>query len=312
MSPDVSASTLFTVPNLVAIITGGGTGISLLSHPNSLPYTSVSHLPLGIGLMTARALALNGASRIFIIGRRLATLEPAASSINASLPHPVVVPLQGDVTSQSSLVSIAAHIERDTGYVNLVVANAGIMGPRPLPHPTSVAAYRAHALATPMQDFTRVYEANATSVYYTAIAFLELLDAGNAKRNVDVRSQVIATSSIGGFSRLAGASFAYSSSKAAVTHMCKMMSTAFVQFGIRVNVLAPGLVASELAAGVIAGLGGGEDGRIDASVIPAERTGSEEDIAGAVLYMTGRAGAYLNGSVIVVDGGRLGVLPSTY
>jgi NAD(P)-dependent dehydrogenase (short-subunit alcohol dehydrogenase family) len=91
----------------------------------------------------------------------------------------------------------------------------------------------------------------------------------------------------------------------------KMLATAFVPFKIRCNVLAPGLFPSELADGVIASLTN-EEGKVDAKVIPAERTGTEEDVAGAVLYMAGRAGAYLNGSVIVVDGGRLGVLPSTY
>ena len=46
--------------------------------------------------------------------------------------------------------------------------------------------------------------------------------------------------------------------------------------------------------------------------IPAERTGSEEDMAGTVLYLTSRAGAYCNGLVVVTDGGRLSVTPSTY
>jgi NAD(P)-dependent dehydrogenase (short-subunit alcohol dehydrogenase family) len=67
-----------------------------------------------------------------------------------------------------------------------------------------------------------------------------------------------------------------------------------------------------LAAGVISNLNEGEEGKIDENVIPAGRVGNEEDVAGAVLYMASRAGAYLNGSVVVMDGGRLGVLPSTY
>lgn len=46
--------------------------------------------------------------------------------------------------------------------------------------------------------------------------------------------------------------------------------------------------------------------------IPAERTGSDEDMAGTVLYLASRAGAYLNGLSLLIDGGRLSVLPSTY
>jgi NAD(P)-dependent dehydrogenase (short-subunit alcohol dehydrogenase family) len=258
--------------------------------------------------MITRALALNGAKRIYIMGRRPDILHGAAQSINPD----IVIPLASDVTSQESLLAAVKHIEKDAGYVNLVIANAGIMGPRPLPTATtSIAQYRAHALSTPMNDFSNVFAVNTTSVYYTSLAFLELLDAGH-KHSPNVRSQIIATSSIGGFSRLSGASFAYSSSKAAVTHMMKMMATAFVPFGIRCNVLAPGLVQSELAAGVISTLGEGEKGAIDENIIPAGRTGDDEDVAGAVLYMASRAGAYLNGSVVVMDGGRLGVLPSTY
>jgi NAD(P)-dependent dehydrogenase (short-subunit alcohol dehydrogenase family) len=205
------------------------------------------------------------------------------------------------------------------GYIDLLVANAGIMGPRPLkrapdePLP-SISEYRAHALKTPMEDFTHTYSFNTTGVYYTTMAFLELLDQGNKRGNMgpDWRSQVIATSSIGGFSRLNGASFAYNSSKAAVTHMMKMMATAFVPYKIRCNVLAPGIFPSDLAGGTIQNLGPGHGGVFQASFIPAERAGTEEDIAGAILYMASKAGAYLNGSVVVVDGGRLGTLVSTY
>lgn len=109
----------------------------------------------------------------------------------------------------------------------------------------------------------------------------------------------------------------------------KMMSTAFVPFRIRCNVLAPGLVQSDLAEGIIAdlprsqgtkedgqkggaGKGGGVGGGIDENVIPAGRIGNEEDVAGAVLYLASRAGAWLNGTVLVLDGGRLGCLPSSY
>jgi hypothetical protein len=77
-----------------------------------------------------------------------------------------------------------------------------------------------------------------------------------------------------------------------------------VPYGIRCNVLAPGYVQSVLAAGVSSTLGEGKGGGDDENVIPAGRVGNEEDVAGAVLYMASRAGAYLNGSVIVVDGGR--------
>jgi len=265
--------------------------------------------------MITKALAANGARRVYIIGRRADVLQEAALSVDQE----IVVPLPGDVTSRDSLLEMSARVESEIGYVNLVVTNAGIMGPRPLksgPNETraSLAEYRAHALETPMEDFTNTYAVNTTAVYYTTLAFLNLLDAGNKKANMglDWRSQVIATSSIGGFSRLKNASFAYNSSKAAVTHMMKMLATAFVPYKIRCNVLAPGIFPSDLAGGTIANLGPGHGAAFEPSFVPAERPGNEEDIAGAILYLASKAGAYLNGSVVVVDGGRLGTLVSTY
>lgn len=67
---------------------------------------------------------------------------------------------------------------------------------------------------------------------------------------------------------------------------------------------------SELADGPIAKLSL-EDG-IPAGVIPLRRPGTIQDMAGAILYMTSKAGGYLNGNVLVTDGGRLSIVPSTY
>jgi NAD(P)-dependent dehydrogenase (short-subunit alcohol dehydrogenase family) len=265
--------------------------------------------------MITKALAANGANKIYIVGRRKEVLEEAAQNTNPD----VVVSLVGDVTSCESLLQLAERVEADTGYINLIVANASIMGPRPLKSapnepPPSISEYRAHALITPMADFTQTYAVNATGVYYTTLAFLGLLDAGNKRGNMGLerRSQAIATSSIAGYSRLNGASFAYNSSKAAVTHMMKMMATAFVPYSIRCNVLAPGIFPSNLASGIISNLGQRASSIVDHSFIPAQRPGNEEDIAGAILYLASNAGNYLNGSVLVIDGGRFSTLPSTY
>ena len=63
---------------------------------------------------------------------------------------------------------------------------------------------------------------------------------------------------------------------------------------------------SELAAPIIG------DGKFPREAIPLERVGKPEDMAGAILFLTSRAGAYLNGNVIITDGGRLSVTPATY
>lgn len=61
-----------------------------------------------------------------------------------------------------------------------------------------------------------------------------------------------------------------------------------------------------MAAGLIG------DGVFSKEKIPAERVGTQEDMGGSILYLTSRAGAYCNGNVVVVDGGRLGLMPATY
>jgi NAD(P)-dependent dehydrogenase (short-subunit alcohol dehydrogenase family) len=170
------------------------------------------------------------------------------------------------------------------------------------------------------EDFTKALHINCTGVYYTTIAFLDLLEAGNKKKNLNQDSQVIVTSSVAGFSRYLAGSFAYSTSKAAVNHLTKMLATTFAQngFHIRVNLIAPGLYPSEMTTGQTSKLeplqGNAFEGahRMAATESPSERTGSEQDMAGAILFLASEAGANINGETMVSDGGRLAQLPSVY
>jgi len=91
-----------------------------------------------------------------------------------------------------------------------------------------------------MSEFNEVYGLNCTSVYYTILAFLELLDKGNQKKNCAVKSQVIATASMAGYMRDPRWGFAYCSSKAALVSMIKCFSTYCVPWGIRFNAIAAG------------------------------------------------------------------------
>merc|ERR1711939_869819 len=141
---------------------------------------------------------------------------------------------------------------------------------------------------------------------YGEASFLSFLTREIRKETSSKKSQVIATSSIGGFNRAVPGGFAYGQSKAATTHLMKQLATGLAPFGIRSNTLAPGLFPSELAAGIIG------DGVFPRSVIPLERVGTEEDMAGVILFLTSRAGAYLTGTVLLVDGGRLSLMLATY
>lgn len=225
-----------------------------------------------------QALAENGAKRVYILGRRKQILDEAVNKIvssthtststSGSRPHQCVcvflvsftiffsltelnqgldsvVPLVCDVTDIENLRSAAAFIEKDVGYINLLVANSGISGPSGTVAPgASIAELQETLLAIPMADFTNTYHVNCTAVFYTTIAFLGLLDQGNKQPSDSAyqggRSQVIATSSIGSFNRKITAGFAYGTSKAATTMLMKVLATYLVPYRIRANVLCPG------------------------------------------------------------------------
>ncbi|KAI1271547.1 short chain dehydrogenase [Xylaria sp. FL0933] len=278
----LSAANLFNVKGLVAVVTGGGTGI---------------------GLMITKALAANGAAKVYILGRRLNVLQEAASSIG----NPNVVPVTCDVTSVESLKAAVTQIEQDAGFVNLLVCNSGIAGPygnRPTPE-TTLDEFVSANLAIPIEDYTNTFAVNASSVWYTTMAFLKLLSAGNSRANVDQKSQVVAISSIGGFNKInTGGN---GQSKAACTHLIKHLSVVLPQWDIRANLICPGLYPSEMSAAILA-----RSGPIVKSQVPLERAGNEQDMGGAILYLASRAGAYCNGTVVVTDGGRLTTFPSTF
>ena len=151
----------------------------------------------------------------------------------------------GDVSSPETLKDLANQVREQTGYINLLVPNAGITGPglEKLRSRASLSEFVAHAWLSPAKDFNAVYELNCTAVYYTIIAFLELLDEGN-KRSSYLKSQVIAIASSASFLRNPRAGYAYCSSKAALISMIKCFSTFCVPWGIRFNAIAAGRTSS--------------------------------------------------------------------
>ncbi|KAB8223032.1 hypothetical protein BDV33DRAFT_200875 [Aspergillus novoparasiticus] len=213
----------------------------------------------------------------------------------------IVIPLQCDVIDQSALKVAVAHIEADTRYINLLIANPSIAGPPgSVPPGSSIAELQETLYNIPMQDFTNTFHVNCTAVFYTTVAFLGLLDAGNRNGSYANRcSQVIATSSIASFNRRISAGFAYSTSKAATMMMTKVLATYLVLYRFGGIFLSWGENPTE-------------EGAFPLDQIPAERAGMPEDIMGPLLYLASRAGAFCNGNCVLTDGGRLSVTPATY
>ena len=216
MSP-YEAPSLFNVKGLVAVITGGGSGI---------------------GLMMTKALALNGAAKVYIVGRRKEVLNAATKES----PHGNIIPVVANVTSKDDIQKVVNHIAEETGYINVLIANSGVAGPQSqdAPQAKSLEEFQASLWKQDLDDFGNTFKVNVAGVFFCAVAFLGLLDKGNKKGNVETRSQIIMTSSIAGFNRQVPGGYAYGQSKAAVTHLTKQLATTLGPYAIRANALAPG------------------------------------------------------------------------
>lgn len=318
---------IFNVEGMVVAVTGGGTGI---------------------GLMIASALENNGAI-VYILGRRLEVLEKAARDHSR---FGNIIPLQGNIADRDSLVRITDIIKERHGYIDLLVNNAGVarnLYNHPLPTPfsspsanppsppgsptttpsvPSIKAFQNELWNTGSpDDFAETFSVNVTAVYYTTVAFLDLLHQGNLrKQHGELRmtgltpqefrpphhsSQVLTVSSSGAFrldSRVL--SMSYTLSKHATTHLGKLLANLLAPWGIRSNILAPGVWPSEMTTEPTPGFKMSPDAL--ARNVPLRRAGTEEDMAGTILFLASRAGAYVNGAVWLVDGGRVGSVASSY
>lgn len=291
----VAVTDLFNVKDMVFVITGGGSGL---------------------GAMIAQALDKNGAAKVFILGRREAKLKEVAEA--ATNNH--IIPVQCDISSKDSLKAAAHAVAAQTPFINAVIANSGILGPVTAFREanSTIGSIQEQLWDTFSKDTSNVFDVNVSGSFFTFVAFLKLLEAGNTHddsrgRKDFIQSQFISISSNSGFVRNEIVSYPYSGSKAALTQMTKMIATNFATRGIRANCIAPGLFITEMTEGYFTKeTDWTQKGSFGDHSHPMTRAGAAEDIAGAALFLTSRAGGYVNGMVLVVDGGETCVEPSTY
>jgi len=301
-SSHLLASRLFSVKGLVALVSGGGTGI---------------------GLMATQALAANGA-KVYIVGRRKEALDRVVSVYSPNVDGQIIA-LPGDVTDKSDIKRLAEEIKQREGGLHILFNNAGISGEVTRFEENEPSAEKLSEKLLAEQTFdgwTEVFKTNVSSIFYMTAAFLPLLakftnggDPAGRAIYENYQSVVINTTSISGLIKLAQNHFAYNASKGAANHLQRLMATEFAHTGVRINSIAPGVFPSEMT-------GSGSDdknktsleGQFDPSSIkcPAGRAGTEEDMAGVVLMLASRAGQYTNGVIIPVDGGTLSMNPSAY
>ncbi|KAI1498744.1 hypothetical protein F5X99DRAFT_392536 [Biscogniauxia marginata] len=304
---EIQPNEIFSAKGSVIVITGGGSGIGL-----------------AMASITSKA----GAIKVYILGRRHDRLSAAAQLLKSSEAN--VIPIVCDVTSQSSIDAAVSFIEKDTGYIDVLINNAG----RPSPHYNPTTAETIEELRDGLlkahEETQDVLQTNTASIIGVSSSFLLLLHKGNLRRGWpktrlsadglnkqqrnkssdgntdDIRtSQIITVSSIAGFERHGITGLAYTASKTAATHLGKVLATILVPWNIRSNVIVPGFYPSEMTSIP-------QMGKVTVSNTPAGRFGATEDVAGVLLYLIGRAGAFVNGGTMLTDGGRISIEPSSW
>ncbi|KAK7050004.1 hypothetical protein VNI00_005435 [Paramarasmius palmivorus] len=233
------AGNLFDLRGVVAVVSGGGSGI---------------------GLMITSTLIANGA-KVYIIGPKQADLDKIAQIYNAEAQKipggGSIVGIEGDISKKPEAKRLADEIASREPYITVLFNNAGIQAgqfKRPST-PTASAYVSAFFDSIKQEDFTRVLDTNAVGHYYMTFAFLPLLEKWkNSDEPVTKKfvPQVIMTSSMNGWTKdsaTSGNSYPYMFSKSALGQATSSLAHELLPLGIRVNGIAPGLFPSEVRNG---------------------------------------------------------------
>ena len=148
----------------------------------------------------------------------------------------------------------------------------------------------------------KVLDLNVKGLFYLTRECAEMLSAGEGAEDP---GRVINIGSVAGMMPQEAPTHAYDVSKAAVHNLTKKMAADLAPKGITVNCLAPGFVPSRMSKG-LATWGG--DAKKLAKEIPLKRMGEAEDMVGAIIYLSSRAGSWVTGSTLNVDGGTIGCM----
>ncbi|MBF6599767.1 MAG: SDR family oxidoreductase [Dehalococcoidia bacterium] len=232
----------------------------------------------GIGYMIAQGFVEAGA-RVYITARKADACDAAAAALAKA---GICISAPGDVATDAGCRAIAEAVGRDERALHVLVNNAGANWGAPL------ADY-------PDAGFDKVFATNLKGVFNLTRALLPLLQ--NAASDDDP-ARVINIGSIDGLQAPALETYAYSSSKAAVHHLTRVLAQKLAPQRVTVNAIAPGPFESKMMHETLERFGDS----IRASC-PLGRIGRPEDMAGTAIFLASRAGAYLTGAVIPVDGG---------
>jgi NAD(P)-dependent dehydrogenase (short-subunit alcohol dehydrogenase family) len=237
----------------------------------------------GIGLMIARGLVVAGA-RVIVSSRKPDDVSAAAAELS-ELGECHAIP--ADISTPEGAAALAAATRERFPALNILVNNAGVVWGAPLEE-------------FPAQGWDKVLNTNVQGVFHLTVALLPQL---RAAASVEEPARVINIGSIDGLRTPAMENYSYSAAKAAVHMLTRHLAKRLAAEHITVNAIAPGPFESRMMAFVLDDPGARE--LVEQSV-PLARIGRPDDVAGLTLFLASRAGAYLTGTVIPLDGGITG------
>jgi len=233
----------------------------------------------GIGKSIAHHCALHGAN-VIISSRKIDACETTANEINNTIGNEVAFPVAANISDDKQLELLVKNTKDKLGKIDVLICNA------------ATNPFMGSMLDMPMEKFDKVMNNNIKS--NQLLCNLVLPDMVARKDGC-----IIIISSIGGLkgSPMLGA---YNLSKAADIMMVKNIAAEFGRNNIRANSIAPGLIKTDFAKALW------ENPDILKSVLtntPMQRIGEPDEVAGVAVMLASKAGEYINGETIVVDGG---------
>lgn len=234
----------------------------------------------GIGLMIARAYAEAGA-RVYISSRKAPACEEAAKEMSE---YGECIALPTDLSTEAGAKKLAAELAEREEKLHILVNNAG------------------NIWMAPYEDFDeaaweRVLSLNLKSVFHLTRELTPRLKAAAAPGDP---ARIINIGSIEGIQVPRYDTFSYAAAKAGLHHLTHFLAKRLGPGGITVNAIAPGFFATKLTEFILT-----QDEEDLIADCPLGRLGEPEDMAGIAIYLASRAGAYVNGVVIPIDGGTI-------
>jgi len=230
----------------------------------------------GIGKMIAKGFLEAGCAKVYISSRKAPACIETAEELG-----PQCIPLPQDVSTVEGCKALtAAYLEKED-KLDILLNNAG-------------AAWGAEFEEFPESGWDKVMNLNLKSPFFLTQALHKTL----AKTGTHERpAKVINIASIDGIRLNPQETYSYHASKAGLIYLTRRMAARLIQDNIVMSAIAPGAFASEMNRVAR------DQGEEVAKRIPSRRIGTDEDMQGAAIYLASRAGDYVVGETIAVDGG---------